>query len=208
MTRAARPLIVACVFVGLGAASSWAAPKALSLPVTSLADISAIREAFSASTACPWGFVHNGIDFMPNPPVGSTVAYVAAVDGKVAAVTPRQNNITGNWQVNVDIDVQGGDSGPGAELGLTYVFETFSQAEADRDRQVSLLAVAPGRHLKRGDLVGRLWAANSGAHVHFGVLSGSPPAAVCPRPYFEAPARVAIVSKLDETWPGAAICYP
>ena len=175
-----------------GSSAASAAPS-LGLPVASISQVSAIREAYSESAACPWGFVHRGIDLFP---AGSMVA-TAAESGKVAFVQVGKNGA--DWRVNVMIE-------HAPDYSIEYAFEPFSSADSDRDAQLAAILVKPGQTVGRGAAIGRLIAVGSAAHIHFSARKAF--VDYCPAPSFTPPVRNELLAKLRQTWPGAELCYP
>jgi hypothetical protein len=162
-------------------------------PYVNESDMASINEAFSTSTNAPWGFAHNGIDFMPN---GDGKAFQAVASGVVQSVDLWQNGQ--NWQVNVWIQHD-------STSAFDYTFEPMSSLQQDGQIQRSNILVAVGQPLSPGDLIGNLHTVYDYSHVHFGLLTNYQ--AVCPEPYFIDQARQSILRVLYVAWPGASMCY-
>lgn len=166
----------------------------MTAPFVNAADIVAVNEAFSTTTSAPWRFAHNGIDFFPA--TATLKSFQAASTGIVSSVNQRQNG--SNWQVNVRIQFN-------TTFSLEYIFETFSTSQADGDAQRADILVANGQAVSQGQLIGRLHAVGSGAHVHFGLLKNG--TAICPEPYFTADTRQSVLALVQRTYPGSNMCY-
>jgi hypothetical protein len=163
-------------------------------PYVNAADIVAVNEAFSTTAAAPWSFAHDGIDFFPA--TRTLKSFQAASAGTIIGVNQRQNG--SNWQVNVRIRYN-------ATFALEYVFETFSISQADGDAQRGHVLVSNGQTVSQGQVIGRLQAVGSGAHVHFGLLRNG--TAICPEPYFTAATRQSVLALVQATYRGSNMCY-
>jgi murein DD-endopeptidase MepM/ murein hydrolase activator NlpD len=150
-------------------------------------------EAYGGPDA-PWGFYHNGIDFMEST---NHQAIQAAADGKVVRLVERFN-AGSRWQVELTIE-----HGP---YDLQYAFEIFSGNKQDIDTQLADITVKLGQYVHRGQIIGNLHRINEGAHVHFGIAKNNQ--VVCPEPFFTAQARANVLTMIRKTYPGANMCYP
>jgi len=173
-----------------------ASPISMIAPFPDPAAMGPIREAFSASAAAPWGFVHTGIDFFPLAD-GSPFQAVAA--GRVEQVQLIQNSGSGNWQVNVSVRFNDA-------YVVFYVFEPMSALEADGEAQLAEVLVSAGDVVAPGDTLATLHSAAPGAHLDLGLLKDHQ--RICPEPYFTQAAKDAILQLLDAQWPAADMCYP
>ncbi len=150
-------------------------------------------EAYGGPDA-PWGFYHNGIDFLEytnHQPIQ------AAADGKVVRLV-EQFNAGSKWQIELTIK-----HGP---YDLQYAFEIFSSSKQDIDAQFADITVKLGQYVHRGQIIGNLHRINEGAHVHFGIAKNNQVA--CPEPFFTAQARADVLTMIRKTYPGANMCYP
>lgn len=150
-------------------------------------------EAYGGPDA-PWGFYHNGIDFLESV---DHQAIQAAADGKIERLEERFNEGS-NWQVELTIKH--------GKYDLQYAFEIFSGNKADIDAQMADINVKLGQNVKQGQLLGYLHRIKEGAHVHFGIAKKNQ--VVCPAPYFTPQARDAVLAMIRKTYPDAQICYP
>jgi len=142
----------------------------------------------------PWGFYHNGVDFMESvdhQPIR------AAADGRVIRLEERFN-AGSKWQVELTIEH--------GKYQLQYAFEIFSPNKADIDSQMADINVKLGQNVKQGQLIGHLHRIAEGAHVHFGIALNNQ--TICPEPFFTSQARIDVIAMIDKTYPGAKICYP
>lgn len=164
-------------------------------PYQNYSEMNVINEAYSETTACPWGFVHKGIDFFP---VGDLAAFQAASAGTIERLEKLHNTGSGIWQVNLDLRIN-------SMYRLGYAFEPFSTLEAHADTQMANMSVSVGQTVSQGQALGRLLVRGGGAHVHFGLYRNNTDA--CPESYFTPEARDSILSILHRTFPGAFLCY-
>lgn len=196
-------LLVLIILLALWATSNntnWPSePITLLTPYVNQADIDAINEAYSESTACPWGFVHDGVDFFP--PLGSLCEFQAVSDGVVQDVNLWVNPGNSFWQVNVSIKYNN-------SFSVEYGFEPMSSSESDGQTQLANILVVAGDAVVAGQVIGRLHAAMNGAHVHFSLRENNQSA--CPEPYFTPDAQASIMALLQNTYPSEPnlqMCY-
>lgn len=167
----------------------------MTTPFVDTASIASVNEAFSTTSSAPWGFAHNGIDFMP---AADLTPFQAVSSGVVEDVTLGQNSTTSNWQVNVRIRYNSG-------YALEYIFEPFSVAAADGQAQLASIRVSQGQTLSPGDTVGAVRSFGGGAHLHFSLLKDG--SQVCPEPYFTPQAQAAVLALIRKTNPSWNMCY-
>ena len=194
-------IIVIIAAVGVGSylllkGKGGGPPPSMITPYKNASDIASINEAFSASANAPWGFAHNGIDFFPT---GDIKPFQAVFSGVVTKVKLWQNDKTSNWQVNVTLEFN-------SSFSAEYFFESFSQNMADGQTQLSNILVSVGQSVSQGDIIGKLYTAGSGSHVHFGLMKDGD--AINPEPYFTQDAKNSILEILHRTYPGANMGYP
>jgi murein DD-endopeptidase MepM/ murein hydrolase activator NlpD len=164
-------------------------------PYVNESDMNNVPEAYSSTTNCPWGFVHNGIDFIPNGPL---MPYRAAAAGVVQWVYLFQNPSALTWQVNVAIACDSTNM-------IEYCFEPMSLLEADGQAQLSNIVVTVGQTVAQGEVIGYLHTTVAWSLVHLGLKQNG--SWVCPEPFFAEPARQSILNLLRVAHPGAALCY-
>lgn len=171
------------------------APISLITPYVNSADFGPVREMFSSTANAPWGFVHGGLDFFPT---GSLKPFQAAAAGKVSRIQLWANDKSGNWQVNVSIEIAPGTS-------IEYAFEPFTASQSDGKTQRDNILVTQGQMVAAGDLIGRLVMINNGSHVDFSFRKNG--VFTCPETYFTPQAResvLGIIRKANPTW---KMCY-
>jgi hypothetical protein len=164
-------------------------------PYQHQSEMNVINEAYSETTACPWGFIHKGIDFFP---AGDLATFRAVNSGTIDKLEKFYNSGNGYWQVNLDLRFN-------SMYRTGYAFEPMSASPAHADTQMLNMSVSVGQTVVQGQVLGRLLVRGGGAHVHFGLYRNN--ADICPESFFTAEARDSILSILHRTFPGAALCY-
>ena len=154
-----------------------------------------MAEAFSADSNAPWGFKHRGLDFFVD---GSEAAFRAVTDGTITRIELRQNDISGNWQVNVVLTYS-------STYSFEYSFEPMTLNAADGEAQLAAIVVSEGESVLQGQSLGDLLMKGGGTHVHFSMLVGG--SSSCPESYFTDEARTSIMGLIDQQWPGSQMCY-
>lgn len=142
---------------------------------------------------------HNGLDFHPNRDL---IPFRAVSSGQVEYITLWPNDKTSNWQVNITIRFN-------ATYAVEYGFEPMTLSRADGETQLENILVSKGQTVNQGRIIGNLYAAGEGAHVHFSLnkyaaTDGSP--GICPEQYFTATARASILNLIRRTHPNSNMC--
>ncbi len=164
-------------------------------PYQNFSEIEYIHQAYSSTAACPWGFVHNGVDFSP---YGDSASFQAVSSGRVERLEKYYNSVASTWQVNLSLRIN-------SRYWANYAFEPLTSNPAHADTQMAMIQVALGQTVSRGQLLGRLLARGHGYHLHFGLYKDDQ--AVCPESFFTTGARDSILIILRRAHPGAAMCY-
>ena len=196
-------LIVAILLLLLGYcqnSNNWPTePISMLTPYVTESDINVINEAYSETTASPWGFVHQGIDFFAQ--AGGLTDFQAVANGVVQRVELWQNTDNNNWQVNIAIKYNN-------SFTYEYGFEPMSALQADGQTQLDNILVAVGDSVNSGQLIGRLHSPLGGSHVHFSLFQNL--LFTCPEPYFTTAAQISIMNILHNTFPSIPdikMCY-
>ena len=162
---------------------------------TNQSDILNWNGGYSESTSCPWGRIHNGLDFAFKN--ASTV--IAAAPGLVESIlwndTGPANNV---YSIHVAIRFN-------ESIYILYDFEPFTTNSSDVNRQISMLDIEVGDWVAIGDAIGQFLAVGGGAHIHFAVYNGD---ATCPKPFFSDAAYTEIMELVHTYQPGWELCYP
>jgi hypothetical protein len=169
-------------------------------PYVDSADIDQVSRVFCQSGNCPWDpptQPHDGIDFAP---VADLIPFQSGFAGVVIGIDPYFNPGNGNWQVNLMIEYQHERS-----YRIGYAFEPMSPSPTVRDQQLAAIDVQVGQQVAAGDLLGRLVAAEPGAHVHWGFFVGW--WQVCPERYLSDSVRTDLLDLIRQDHPTWDICH-
>jgi len=153
-------------------------------------------EGYSETNSCPWGFIHNGIDyfFINNSEV------IAAAPGYVEQISWRVNPDTTLNMYNIFVVIRFN-----ASIVLQYSFEPFTHVEGDQNRQMAMLSIQVGDWVTKGDLIGRFLFVEEAAHIHFGVKNGD--TWYDPEPFFGSSDHDEIMGLIGYYHPGWNISY-
>ena len=169
---------------------------ALVYPVKDITKIR-IMEAYSTDASAPWGFAHNGIDFMTDQ---AREPVIASANGTITRVDVHRLAPRNNWQINIGLQVT-------ARYTINYVIEPMTSDDAVGQTQQTLILVKPGQEVHAGDVIGELVGGGEGAHIHWGMSdSQSNGLTICPAPFLteaqQGELRARIPSNPDR------LCYP
>ncbi|MBE0526029.1 M23 family metallopeptidase [Candidatus Thorarchaeota archaeon] len=157
-------------------------------------DIAHWNNGYSDTDQCPWGAVHNGLDYMfyNNSPV------IAAAPGFV-------EDIELGYLPNSTIYVVGVTIRFNSTLTHQYGFEGGSTDESVRAQQVAMLDVEIGDWVVKGEQIGRFLRPTEFDHIHFAVYINE---AICPRLVMGDDDYNEIMSLIDTFHPDWELCYP
>jgi len=162
---------------------------------TDQADILSWNQGYGESTNCPWGFVHNGLDFAFN----NESIVIAAAPGFVEEISWTDTGPGDNiYMIHVSIRFN-------ATIQIGYVFEPWTTNSSDVDRQIEMLDIEEGDWVAKGDTLGEFLMAGISAHIHFAVYDEE---ATCPEPFFSDEAYIEIMSLVHSYQPTWNLCYP
>ncbi|MHA1684218.1 MAG: M23 family metallopeptidase [Promethearchaeota archaeon] len=159
-------------------------------------DIYAFNEGYSETDACPWGFVHNGIDYFFN----NDSAVIAAAPGKVTGIVSRDYGASVENRYHARIIIRFNKS-----TEIVYNFEMWTNNSADLDHQLALFNVTLGQWVEKGQRIATFLNINSGAHIHFGVEEHYGES--CPQKYFSTDGYTEIMSLIHSYHPTWDLCY-
>lgn len=180
-------------------------PLSMITPYVSESDMHWARQGYSEVTNCPWGFIHEGIDFQPTT---SLAPFRAVCDGTIMDVVlrhaPPSDGGRQNWDVFVELRYDD-------NWAVTYNFEPKTTNLSDGIIQITNIAVSLLQEVSQGDLIGYLHMGDPTAHVHFSVVKHGymfhNGLIVCPEPFFTPAARTSVLNVLHVRYPGADMCY-
>jgi hypothetical protein len=142
---------------------------------------------------------HRGIDFQPS---GNLIPFRAVSSGVIENIELMQLESSSNWQVEVEIKYN-------STYTAFYAFEPMTAVQADGEIQLANISVSVGQDVSQNDIIGYLYSAGEGAHVHFGLFkyipNGGDPT-ICPEPYFTPEARDSLLNLIHREYPDANIC--
>lgn len=156
------------------------------------------RGGYSESINCPWGAIHNGIDFF----LINDSSVIAAAPGLVEEISVTHDPANTYNQYMIHIRIRFNDS-----IILGYVFEPFTNSSVDRDHQLSMLDIEEGDWVGKAEQIGYLLRVGPSAHIHFSVYN-DPYGAICPRPFFGQADYTEIMELVHTYQPTWDLCYP
>ncbi len=165
----------------------------LTLPFEGLSDMGPITQAYSETASCPWGCIHNGIDFSPSV---NLKPFVSAASGTVTSILLFQDGA--NWVVDVGLLHN-------TEKLSGYSFEPMSSSMLDGSNQLANIVVTGSQTVAQGEIIGYLCAPSNGAHVHYQFMTNG--VAANPKPFFSNAAVTSILYLVNLQWPGADMSY-
>jgi hypothetical protein len=157
-------------------------------------DILAWNNGYSETDVCPWGAVHNGLDYMfyNNSPV------ISAAPGLVEDIEIGYLPDSTIYVVGVAIRFN-------STLTHQYAFEGNATTPTLRDQQVAMLDIEIGDWVIKGEQIGRFLTPVELDHVHFAVYIGD---AICPRLVMGVDDYNEIMSLIHSFRPTWDLCYP
>ncbi|MHA1219247.1 MAG: hypothetical protein ACTSSN_10390 [Candidatus Heimdallarchaeaceae archaeon] len=157
----------------------------------------AFNEGYSESTSCPWGFIHNGLDyfFLNNSKV------ISASPGQVEEISWRDNGegIENRFYVSIRIRFN-------KSITLGYNFEPWTQNPADKDKQLAMVLVQEGDWVELGQEIARFLYVQESAHIHFDVSYNNQQ--TCPEPFFSTAGYNEMMTMIHIFQPSWELCYP
>jgi hypothetical protein len=163
---------------------------------TDSSDIYGYNEGYSETNSCPWGFIHNGLDYFFN----NNSEVIAATPGYVDWISWRLNPDTTLNMYNIFVTIRFN-----ASIKIQYGFESFTHVEGDQHRQLAMLEVQEGDWVEKGDVIGRFLYVEEGAHIHWGVTMNNE--WVDPEPFFGASDHAEIMSLIHSYQPSWNMSY-
>ncbi|MCK5265235.1 MAG: hypothetical protein KAR03_06470 [Candidatus Thorarchaeota archaeon] len=157
-------------------------------------DIAMWNDGYSESDSCPWGFIHNGLDyfFFNNSDV------IAAGPGLVENI--ELGYVANGTVYKVAVHIRFNST-----LTIEYGFEGFSTDVAVRAQQAAMIDVEIGDWVAKGDQIGRFNRPTEYDHVHFSVYLND---AICPRLVMGEDDYNEIMSLIQSFHPTWELCYP
>ncbi|MBA7575930.1 hypothetical protein ES708_17766 [subsurface metagenome] len=157
-------------------------------------DIAMWNDGYSESDSCPWGFIHNGLDyfFFNNSDV------IAAAPGLVENI--ELGYVANGTVYKVAVHIRFNST-----LTIEYGFEGFSTDVAVRAQQAAMIDIEIGDWVAKGDQIGRFNRPTEYDHVHFSVYVFD---GICPRLVMGEDDYNEIMSLIQSFHPTWELCYP
>jgi hypothetical protein len=168
--------------------------KDLGVIYTNQSDIVYWNDGYSESDACPWGFIHNGLDYF----FYNNSVVIAAAPGLVDNIEVRYLENSTFYKVGVRIKFN-------ESITIEYGFEAEGN-ETLRAQQVEMLGIEVGDWVAKGDSIGYFLRPLEYDHVHFSVYFNN--GAICPRLVMGQNDYNEIMSLIQTFHPTWELCYP
>jgi murein DD-endopeptidase MepM/ murein hydrolase activator NlpD len=123
-------------------------------------DIISYNEGYSESDSCPWGFIHNGIDYF----YFNNSDVIAAAPGVVERIDLKDWGPGGAHRYTISVEIRFN-----ATVTLMYGFEPWTNSTDEQNQQVDMFNFEVGTWFAKGDVIAKFLKAGDGAHIHFGV---------------------------------------
>jgi hypothetical protein len=177
----------------------------MTTPYVNESEMRWLRQGYSSTTNCPWGFEHDGVDFQP---WSNRAAFRAVCDGTISELCLRRDPDWGEggmWGVYLILRVDD-------TWDITYNFEPKTTNMADGITQFTNMTVGLLQPVSQGDVLGYLYQGDGSAHVHVSVVKNGYANhggdIVCPKPFFRPDARQSILRLTTNRFPTATdFCY-
>ena len=160
-------------------------------------DIGGFTEGYSESINCPWGFIHNGVDyfFYNNSDV------IAAAPGLVEKIELHDWGPEAQHRYTVSLEI-----GFNATVYLLYNFEPWTNSTDEQAQQVEMFNIEVGSWVAKGEVIAKFLHAGDGAHIHFGVYQGGE--AKDPTLYLSTDGYNELLGMIHDFQPTWQISYP
>jgi hypothetical protein len=156
------------------------------------------RDGYSSSAACPWNFVHSGLDFFLN----NASTFVAAAPGKIIELASKDWGAGQQNRYRMSIMLQFNGT-----TKIAYNLEPWTDKASDLEKQEAMITVHVGDWVSKGQSLGKFLTVNAtSGHIDFGVLERN--ARVCPQKFFGASDLIELMAMINIFQPGWSLCYP
>ena len=156
----------------------------------------AFNEGYSESTECPWGFIHNGLDYF----LINNSKVITAAPGKVEDISWKDNGVEKENRFHICVTICFNKT-----LVLVYNFEPWTQKPEDKDQQLAMIIVQKGEWVEIGQEIGRFLCFQESAHIHFEVDYKRQQ--TCPQPFFSSDGYNEIMTMIHSFHPTWELCY-
>jgi len=124
-------------------------------------DIRSFNEAYSESDNCPWGFVHNGIDYA----YFNDSDVIAAAPGLVERINLNDWGSEAQHRYTINVEIRFNET-----VKVIYHFEPWTNSTDEQAQQVEMFNFEVGTWVTKGEVIAKFLVAGNGAHIHFGVV--------------------------------------
>jgi murein DD-endopeptidase MepM/ murein hydrolase activator NlpD len=160
-------------------------------------DIIEFNAGYSESDVCPWGAIHNGIDFL----FFNNSAIKAAAPGIVTKIELVDWGPGGAHRYIVSVDIRFN-----ASVVVNYGFEPWTNSTLEQAQQVAMFNFEVGTWVTKGDVIANFLKAGEWAHIHFGVYQDNN--ARDPTLYMSTSDYNELLGMINDFRPGWNISYP
>ncbi|MFX1483548.1 MAG: M23 family metallopeptidase [Promethearchaeota archaeon] len=124
-------------------------------------DITSFNEGYSESNNCPWGFIHNGVDYF----FANDSNVIAAAPGIVETIDLNDWGPEAAHRYTINVGIRFNST-----VTVMYAFEPWTNSTLDQDQQLSMFSFEVGTWIARGNIIAEFLKSGDGAHIHFGVV--------------------------------------
>lgn len=168
--------------------------SAMGVPFEYSDNITKWNHGYSDSTDCPWGDIHNGMDFF----FENHSNVLAMVSGKVKEISVAEYVAPNKYMITLAIEYN-------PRMAVNYVFEPWTEDPNERDLQISNFKVDEGDTVEIGDIIAEFIAFSGDAHIHLSVYDNDE--AQCPRQLFNEDAYQYMMDLIHTYEPTWEMCY-
>lgn len=162
----------------------------------SLDDVEDMRNGFSLSADCPWGYEHRGFDvFFENE-----TDIIAAAPGQVEKFELYDFGPGIEFRYSQKLWIRFNRS-----ISVEYHFECWTDDWDEYLYQVSQINVSIGDWVKKGDILGKVINFGDGAHIHHCVLENN--IMVCMNKFYDATGYNTMLTLIHRSHPDWEFCY-
>jgi hypothetical protein len=160
-------------------------------------DIAYYNEGYSESDSCPWGAIHNGIDYF----YFNNSDVIAAAPGIVEKIDLIDWGPGGAHRYIISVEIRFN-----ASVILNYGFEPWTNSTLEQAQQVAMFNFEVGTWIAKGEVIAKFLQAGEWAHIHFGVYQGN--SARDPTLYMSTSSYNELLGMIHDFRPTWEISYP
>ncbi|MBY8996374.1 MAG: hypothetical protein KGD60_01490 [Candidatus Thorarchaeota archaeon] len=160
-------------------------------------DIIEFNEGYSESDNCPWGAIHNGIDYL----FFNNSDVIAVAPGIVKKIDLTDWGPGGAHRYVIGVEIRFN-----ASVTLNYGFEPWTNSTLEQAQQVAMFNFEVGTWIAKGDIIAKFLKAGEWSHIHFGVYQGN--SARDPTLYMSTSSYNELLGMIHDFRPTWEISYP